>query len=75
MNHTATISIPPVNATRMDALRWLDWMAGIVRSVETWRLRHQSRRQFEALGAQSMRDAGIDPAFRFVEVNKPFWEE
>ena len=62
------------NQGRRLALDTMKRFAGIIRTLDTWRLRHKSRAQFAGLDARILRDSGIDDAHRFIESNKPFWK-
>ena len=75
MNDTATIRFLPGNYARFRVLTWIDWMASAFKTVETWKLRHKTRRQLAAADARILKDVGISEAQRFIEANKPFWEK
>lgn len=53
----------------------MDYFAGGVRALETWRSRHKASMQFARVESRLLRDLGISEAQRFIEVNKPFWEK
>ena len=74
MNET-TINLLPLTAGR-DSLcvNSIQWLGGMFRTLEHWRLRQKSRAQFAGLDARILRDSGIGEAHRFIESNKPFWE-
>ena len=50
-------------------------LTSTIEMLETWRLRQKSRAQFAGLDSRVLRDSGISEAHRFIESNKPFWEE
>ena len=49
-------------------------LAGILMTLDNWRLRQKSRAQFAGLDARILKDSGVGEAQRFIESNKPFWE-
>ena len=53
----------------------LDCVTATLQLLETWRQRHRSSMQLARLESRTLRDIGISDSRRFVEVNKPFWEE
>ena len=72
MNHSAAVRFLPGDYTRF---RVLTWIANAFRTVETWKLRHKTRRQLAATDARILKDVGISEAQRSIEANKPFWEK
>ena len=71
MNHSAAVKILPGDDTQF---RVLTWIANAFRTVETWKLRHKTRRQLAVTEARILNDVGISEAQRSIEANKPFWE-
>jgi len=72
MNHSAAVRFLPGDYTRF---RVLTWIANAFRTVETWKLRHKTRRQLAATDARILKDVGISEAQRSIEANKLFWEK
>jgi uncharacterized protein YjiS (DUF1127 family) len=66
---------PDARAERAQMRAILDYLAGGVQALETWRRRHKSSMQFARIESRLLRDLGISDAQRFIEVNKPFWEK
>jgi uncharacterized protein YjiS (DUF1127 family) len=75
MNHSAVVKFLPGEYTRFRVLTWIDWIANAFRTVETWKLRHKTRRQLAVADARILKDVGINEAQRSIEANKPFWEK
>lgn len=74
MNHTEVVREVPGPHIRLRALPRKDWIANAFRGVETWKLRHKTRRHLAAVEARVLKDVGISEAQRFIESSKPFWE-
>jgi uncharacterized protein YjiS (DUF1127 family) len=74
MNHSAVVKFLPGDHTRFKVLTRIDSIANAFRTVETWKLRHKTRRQLAVTEARILKDVGITEAQRSIEVNKPFWE-
>lgn len=72
MNHSAVVKFLPGEYTRFKVLTWI---ANAFRTVETWKLRHKTRRQLAVADARILKDVGINEAQRSIEANKPFWEK
>jgi uncharacterized protein YjiS (DUF1127 family) len=68
-------SKPDAGAVHAQRLSILDYLAGGVQALETWRRRHKASMQFARIESRLLRDLGISDARRFIEVNKPFWEK
>ena len=66
---------PDADAVKAQRRAILDYLAGGVQALETWRLRHKASMQFARIESRLLRDLGISEAQRFIEVNKPFWEK
>lgn len=45
----------------------------VLSQIRTWRDRAAKRRQLARFSARDMKDIGLTPSDRWVEVNKPFW--
>ncbi len=75
MNTLTMEQLTAENRGRKLALDTMNRISGIIGTLGTWRLRHKSRAQFAGLDARTLRDSGIDDAFRFIESNKPFWKK
>ena len=75
MSHTATAKFSSVIETRRNSPRLTEFASRIRETVAIWRRRYRTRRQFAEVEARILRDCGISEAQRFIEVNKPFWEE
>jgi len=74
MNHIEVVREVPGPQIRLRALPRMDWMANAFRGVETWKLRHNTRRHLTVAEAHVLKDVGISEAQRFIEASKPFWE-
>ena len=72
MNHSAVAEFSPGDYTRF---RVLIWIANAFRTVGTWKLRHETRRQLAVSDARILKDVGISEVQRSIEANKPFWEK
>lgn len=75
MNHTATLKYSSVLEARRIALRLIELAGRCRKTVDIWIQRHRTRRQFARVDVRILRDCGISEADRFIEINKPFWEE
>lgn len=75
MNHAATLGNSAVVDARIRALRLVEWMNRLGDTFNTWNRRYHTRRQFARVDPRILRDCGISEAARFIEVNKPFWED
>ena len=72
MNHSAAAKFSPGDDTQF---RVLTWIANAFITVETWKLRHKTRRQLTVTEARILKDVGISEAQRSIEANKLFWEK
>jgi uncharacterized protein YjiS (DUF1127 family) len=52
----------------------IDFFGGIMTTLQTWQLHHKTSMEFARVDAHTLHDIGISIANRFIEVNKPFWE-
>jgi len=75
MNDTVAERFLPGKYARFRVLTWIDWMASAFKTVETWKLRHKTRRQLAAADVRILKDVGISEVQSFIEANKPFWEK
>ena len=75
MSNLTVTRFPTGTEARLDIFGWIDRVSRIVDTIDTWNRRHRTRRQFAAVEHRILRDVGISEADRFIEVNKPFWEE
>ena len=50
-----------------------DWGSTATSLVSAWLRRRHTRRSLAKLDPRLLRDIGMDPATRAVEVAKPFW--
>ena len=68
MNHvTTTHSLSPVTTrVNLSLLAIVDFLFGLVSTIETWRQSHKARMQFSQIDARTLRDAGISEAQRFI---------
>ena len=66
---------PDAEAINAQRFAILDYLAGGVKALETWRRRHKASMQFTRIESRLLRDLGISEAQRFIEVNKPFWRK
>jgi uncharacterized protein YjiS (DUF1127 family) len=67
--------MPDAGAANAQRRAILDYLAGGVQALETWRRRHKASMQLARVESRLLRDLGISDAQRFIEVNKPFWEK
>ena len=74
MSTAVVMQLPEGSSNRGPALGSIEWLINAIKTLETWRRRQQSRREFTAIDARTLQDAGICPAMVFVEGNKTFWE-
>lgn len=74
MNETTINQLPVKTGSGSIFDESLQRLAGILVTLDNWRLRQKSRAQFAGLDARILRDSGIGEAQRFIESNKPFWE-
>jgi len=65
LQHTASAS--PVTRTRGS------WLLRVIASLSLWQQNARTRRQLAQLDARLLADAGINPAERLAELDKPFW--
>lgn len=63
----STASVSPVTRTRGS------WLLRVVASLSLWQQNARTRRQLAQLDARLLADAGINPAERLAELDKPFW--
>lgn len=49
------------------------WLARLGAALRRWQLNARTRRQLAALDERLLADAGISPAERLAELDKPFW--
>ena len=75
MNHSAAVKFLPGDYTQFRVLTWIDSIVNAFRTVGTWKLRHQTRRQLAVSDARILKDVGISEVQRSIEANKPFWEK
>jgi uncharacterized protein YjiS (DUF1127 family) len=86
IGNDAVISSSPSNTNRGQAFTKctvnclpangiIERIKDMARTLESWRLRHKTRMQFANVEARILRDVGISEGQRFIEVNKPFWEQ
>ena len=67
----STVAIRIASAALVIAAR----LKHLFAAVDTWRQRHRSSMQGARIDPRILRDLGISEAERFIEVNKPFWEQ
>lgn len=70
----------PVNSKNLTAIvapvsRLLGGVSKTFHLLETWRRRHQSSMQLARVETRTLRDIGVSESRRFIEVNKPFWQQ
>jgi uncharacterized protein YjiS (DUF1127 family) len=75
MNETTLNEYPPDLLFEALAPRGMAWTTRFIKTVDNWNRRYRRRRQFAAAEARVLNDIGISQASRFIEVNKPFWEQ
>ena len=51
-----------------------DFFGGIMTTLQTWQLHHKASMEFARVDTHTLHDIGISGTKRFIEVNKPFWE-
>ncbi|MGH8352669.1 MAG: DUF1127 domain-containing protein [Pseudomonas sp.] len=49
------------------------WLLRVFASLGLWQQNARTRRQLAQLDARLLADAGISPAERLAELDKPFW--
>ena len=75
MSNLTLTRFPTGSEASLDKFGWIDWWARIVDTLNTWNRRHKTRRHLARVEHHVLRDIGISEADRFIESNKPFWEE
>ncbi|MFC1681742.1 DUF1127 domain-containing protein [Pseudomonadota bacterium] len=75
MNHTVEVRISSAWDARFGVLAWIDRVAKILETLETWNQRHKTRQQLAKLDDRMLKDIGISDAQRFIESKKRFWEK
>lgn len=75
MNATTMNQLTLESNTRNNLPGFIEGLARTLKVLETWRQRQKSRAQFARTDSRILRDTGIDQTHRFIESNKPFWEE
>ncbi len=67
--------VPTETSPRNFVINSVDWLTQAIRTLDSWRQRQKSRAQFAGIDMRTLRDSGISEAQRFIEGNKPFWED
>lgn len=49
------------------------WLLRVIATFSLWQQNARTRRQLAHLDARLLADAGINPAERLAELDKPFW--
>ncbi|MCP4331155.1 MAG: DUF1127 domain-containing protein [Gammaproteobacteria bacterium] len=75
MNQATLYQYPVGFSWQQAVFKSIDRLARVANTVDRWNRRHKTRRQFTRVNAHTLRDIGFSAADRFIEVNKPFWEE
>ena len=71
-----TLEQSPLEVDRRNIAIWcLGLLTRTIRVIGIWRQREILRSSLYRLDSSTLRDAGISEAQRFIEGNKPFWEE
>lgn len=62
-----THSLSPVTTRpKLSLFAIVDFLFGLVSTIETWRQSYKARKQFSQIDARTLRDAGISEAQRFM---------
>ena len=75
MNDTAAVQFLPGKYARFRVQTWIDWMVSAFKTVETWKLRHKTRRQLSVADARILKDVGISEAQTFHRSQQTFLGE
>ncbi len=73
MKQAITDTMPRGIGDPFDTINWLDLVIGIVKTLDSWKRRARTRRDFADLDDRLLRDIGVDRVDRWIEINKPFW--
>lgn len=64
----------PVSSAKPALATLVDFMEGILITLESWRRDHENSMKLARVEARVLQDIGVSEAQRFIALNKPFRE-
>ena len=75
MSHDTSTTFPNPVTAGVDVRALNETYKDFIKTIQTWKSRHQTRRALANLDTHMLQDIGVSEEERRAEVKKSFWEE